>query len=217
MNKAPIISFTGTLSSGKTTVMNNCKNVIQGNWYYIDEVTRWVKRKYDIKINESGDNISQILMLNRHISNALLNKSKRNEGYDGFMLNRSMIDSCAFNEWLWRNDKIEKWVYEYGKQMLHELVRVEAYDLILYTSIEGIPLSDDGTRSTDPEFRKEIDEIIRQIIHDYILNRIPVITLSGDPDVRTHDTLEAINDVLSDDKQGIITKWSQTNSKMFVY
>ena len=63
-----LVSFTGPQSSGKTTLLDRCKELLEGKWYYIDEVTRWVKRKYGININEDGPNNDQLIMLKSDIS-----------------------------------------------------------------------------------------------------------------------------------------------------
>ena len=126
-----LISFTGPQSSGKTTLLDKCKDTLQGKWYYIDEVTRWVKRKYGININEDGTNMDQLLMLNRHISNAMLPVSKRDLNLDGIILNRCILDSVVYSEWLYGNKKIERWLHTYGRKSL-ELI-ANRFDIIFYT------------------------------------------------------------------------------------
>lgn len=185
-----LISFTGPQSSGKTTLLDKCKEQLQGKWYYIDEVTRWVKRKYNININEEGTNVDQMLMVNRHISNAMLPVSKRNEGYDGIILNRCLLDSVVYSDWLYSKDKIDRWMFIYGRQALKELQN--KYDIIYYTD-PNIPLEDDGVRSTNTGFRTVISEIFEDYINEYDL---PIVRLEGSVDERMNTLFDSLNDHL---------------------
>lgn len=187
-----LVSFTGPQSSGKTTLLDICKDTLQGKWYYIDEVTRWVKRKYDININEDGTNIDQLLMLNRHISNAMLPVSKKADGYNGFILNRCLLDSVVYSQWLYQNNKIEDWIYNYGRQSLKEIQ--DKFDIIYYTD-PNIPLVDDGVRSMDNTFRTEISEIFESYINEYDL---PIVRLEGSVEDRTVVMLDSLNEKLTD-------------------
>jgi nicotinamide riboside kinase len=185
-----LISFTGPQSSGKTTLLDRCKDTLQGNWYYIDEVTRWVKRKYGININEEGTNIDQLLMLNRHISNAMLPISKRDLNLDGIILNRCILDSVVYSEWLYGNKKIERWIYTYGKKSLELLA--DRFDIIFYTD-PNIPLEDDGVRSMDTNFRSEIIDIFEDYISEY---KLPIVRLEGSIEDRMGTLLDSINNRL---------------------
>ena len=186
-----LISFTGPQSSGKTTLLDRCKDLLQGKWYYIDEVTRWVKRKYNININEDGTNLDQMLMVNRHISNAMLPVSKRNEGYDGIVLNRCLLDSVVYSDWLYSQDKIERWMFIYGRKALEEVQ--DKYDIIYYTD-PNIPLEDDGVRSTNTKFRTVISEIFEDYIKEY---KLPVVRLEGSIDERMSILLDTLNETLA--------------------
>ena len=186
-----LVSFTGPQSSGKTTLLDRCKELLEGRWYYIDEVTRWVKRKYGININEDGTNMDQLLMLNRHISNAMLPVAKRNDGYNGFILNRCLLDSVVYSEWLYSNNKIERWLYNYGKKALREVQ--DKFDIIYYTD-PNIPLEDDGVRSMNSKFRTEISEIFEEYISDYDL---PIVRLKGSVDERMNVLLDTLNETLA--------------------
>ncbi len=186
-----LISFTGPQSSGKTTLLDSCKETLQGKWYYIDEVTRWVKRKYNININEEGTNVDQMLMVNRHISNAMLPVSKRNDGYDGIILNRCLLDSVVYSDWLYSKGKIERWMYIYGRKALKEVQ--DKYDIIYYTD-PNIPLENDGVRSTNTEFRTVISEIFEDYISEY---NLPVVRLEGSVDERMSLLLDSLNELLA--------------------
>jgi nicotinamide riboside kinase len=186
-----LISFTGPQSSGKTTLLDKCKDTLQGKWYYIDEVTRWVKRKYGININEEGTDMDQLLMLNRHISNAMLPVSKRDLNLDGIILNRCILDSVVYSEWLYRNKKIKRWIYTYGTNCLE--LMASQFDIIFYTD-PNIPLKDDGVRSMDTTFRSEITDIFEEYMDEY---ELPIVRLEGSVEDRMCTMLDSINELLT--------------------
>ena len=67
-----IISFTGAQSTGKSTLFKECKmNKRFKKFNYEPEITRYVKKKYNLTINEDGDDITQLAILNRHLYNCL--------------------------------------------------------------------------------------------------------------------------------------------------
>ena len=64
-----VVSFTGAQSTGKTTLLKAIK--LDGRFRkfsFIDEVTRLVKKKYDLSINEEGDDLTQLAILSTHLS-----------------------------------------------------------------------------------------------------------------------------------------------------
>ena len=66
------ITFTGPQCSGKTTLLKQMKQTsgICDQYYYIDEVTRLVKREFSVAINEEGANdITQLLIINKELEN----------------------------------------------------------------------------------------------------------------------------------------------------
>jgi len=69
-----MFSFTGPQSSGKTTLLKECKKFYGSKLCYIDEVTRLIKREHGVDINESGANdVTQTLILNKEFENLFYN------------------------------------------------------------------------------------------------------------------------------------------------
>ena len=185
----PLYTFTGPPCIGKTSIMNELKNVLQGNWFYIDEVTRHMKRKYDIGINEDGSEISELLLINRHISNAMYPVSKRKEAYDGIILNRCILDTYVFTEWGHDAGKIPDWILDYASRSLS--LFIGKYDLIFYPDPYEVDLKGDGVRSDSNSFRKEITQIFESVIDRY---EIPVVKLSGSNNERVDTFLDCIRE-----------------------
>jgi len=86
---------------------------------------------------------------------------------DNLLTDRTIYDVCAFTlsahsiEW-------------YDKRFLVEafLTLRKEYDLIIYVSPEGIPIEDNGVRTTDPDYRNKIDFVIREMLAEYPPNKL---------------------------------------------
>ena len=65
-----IFSFTGAQSTGKTTLLNRLheKNG-EYPFEFVPEVTRLIKRVYNVPINEDGGDLTQLLIMTEHVRN----------------------------------------------------------------------------------------------------------------------------------------------------
>ena len=152
-----IISFTGAQSTGKTTLLNLIKDL---NPYLdsIDEVTRRIKREYNLPINEDGGDITQTMIMSDHIANIF-------RKYDSdVILDRCVLDGVVYTQWLHNKGKVSKEVLQWSKKIYNTLI--DKYDAIFVTSPDDVPLVDDGERSVDIDFREEIIAIFNMYIDD---------------------------------------------------
>ena len=152
-----IISFTGAQSTGKTTLLNSIKDL---NPYLdsIDEVTRRIKREYNLPINEDGGDITQTMIMSDHIANIF-------RKYDSDVIfDRCALDGVVYTQWLYNKGKVSKEVLQWAKKIYNTLI--DKYDAIFVTSPEDVPLVDDGERSVDIDFRDEIIDIFNMYIDD---------------------------------------------------
>jgi len=152
-----IISFTGAQSTGKTTLLNLIKDL---NPYLdsIDEVTRRIKREYNLPINEDGGDITQTMIMSDHIANIF-------RKYDSDVIfDRCALDGVVYTQWLYNKGKVSKEVLQWAKKIYNTLI--DKYDAIFVTSPEDVPLVDDGERSVDIDFREEIIDIFNMYIDD---------------------------------------------------
>jgi len=152
-----IISFTGAQSTGKTTLLNSIKDL---NPYLdsIDEVTRRIKREYNLPINEDGGDITQTMIMSDHIANIF-------RKYDSDVIfDRCALDGVVYTQWLYNKGKVSKEVLQWSKKIYNTLI--DKYDAIFVTSPEDVPLVDDGERSVDIDFREEIIDIFNMYIDD---------------------------------------------------
>ncbi len=152
-----IISFTGAQSTGKTTLLNSIKDL---NPYLdsIDEVTRRIKREYNLPINEDGGDITQTMIMSDHIANIF-------RKYDSDVIfDRCALDGVVYTQWLYNKGKVSKEVLQWAKKIYNTLI--DKYDAIFVTSPDDVPLVDDGERSVDIDFREEIIDIFNMYIDD---------------------------------------------------
>jgi nicotinamide riboside kinase len=159
------IAFTGAQSTGKTTLLQAVKSNEEFRYKYefIDEITRRMVKK-GLKINEAGGNTTQLLIMNEHIKNLL---------YQNVIMDRCVLDGVVYTDWLHWEGKVEKWVWEYSRNVFDHYVN--RYDVIFYLKPE-FDIVDDGVRSVDISFRDEIVQRFERYIKHV---KVPTVTLSG--------------------------------------
>ena len=168
-----IISFTGAQSTGKTTLLNKCKELVSDRYDFIDEVTRLVQREHNVPINELGSNLTQILIINKHVENSLYVTEKQ-----GVIMDRCILDGLCYTAYLHLEGHVSKWVFDYAKNVYKELIG--KLDCIFYTDPSDVKLVDDGVRSIDSDFRlKVIDAFEFVMLHDSDILEKKVIRLKG--------------------------------------
>jgi predicted ATPase len=152
-----IVSFTGAQCTGKTTLLKACKELYSDRFDFIDEVTRLVKRQYGVQINEAGNDITQCLIINKHIENSLMTSEK-----EGMILDRCILDGLCYTGYLYIEDKVSKWVMDYAKGIYFKLI--DKLDYIVYPDPYDVELVDDGERSIDIDFRNKMIESFETIM-----------------------------------------------------
>ena len=172
------IAFTGAQSTGKTTLLNRLKHDPMFNleFEFIDEITRRMTKK-GLKINEGGDDMTQLLIMNSHIKNSLI---------DNVIVDRCVLDGLVYTDWMCRKGKVQQWVVEYADNVFKMLI--DGYDHIFYLEPE-FGIEDDGVRSTDIDFRNEIVILFEKYIKAW---DIPVVKLTGTVEQRLNKIKETI-------------------------
>ena len=121
-----LITFTGAQSSGKSTLLNKMKEDIYfEGWNFEPEITRGLKEKYGININEDGDNFTQIITINSHVDNYLRNKN------NDCVLDRCCIDSLVYTTYQTYIKKVDAELGYYAEFVNNKLM--SKYDIIFYT------------------------------------------------------------------------------------
>lgn len=167
-----IVSFTGAQSTGKTTLLNY---LVERNpdVTFVEEVTRRVKRLYDVPINEDGGDVTQFLIMADHLQN-LFSKDKS----DLTVFDRCAVDGVVYTRWLQLQGMVSAEVYTACCKMYDTVI--DKYDVIFYTDPADVELVDDGERSVNVGFRNDIIKLF----NDRISDLDNVVVLSGSVEER---------------------------------
>ena len=159
--------LTGTQGSGKSTILNYFK---EKGYNVITEVVRTLA-KDGVKINEMGDVEGQ-----RRIFNEYVKLFSENESY---ISDRGLSDvtGYTFSHAIKEGDENGPLRKLADEQFLavEEFHKNNPDITVCYVPIE-FPVVDDGVRSTNEEFRSEIDFLIKNILD---CANIPYHTITG--------------------------------------
>lgn len=157
------ILLTGAQGTGKSTIL---KEFEKQGWKVITEVVRNLS-KTGVKINEMGDDEGQITIYNTY--KELLNND------NNYISDRCLIDVTAYTKHLVRNGKVHPSVLWEQENGIDEFMKNNLTTIVFYFPIE-FPVVDDGVRSVDEEYRKEIDTYIKDILDS---KKIPYVEVKG--------------------------------------
>ena len=168
-----LISFSGVQSSGKSTLLKACQEYYGDRFEFVEEVTRLVKREFNVPINEQGTGLTQCLIINKHIENALRFRETK-----GAIFDRCILDGVCYTGYLHLEGTVPAWVFDYSKHVFEKLVTM--YDVIFYTDPYDIELVDDGERSINRDFRNNMIATFEHVLkrYDHLL-KDKVVKLKG--------------------------------------
>jgi GTPase SAR1 family protein len=173
------IGFCGTMSVGKTTLVNALKELPEFKDYYFATERSKYLRDLGIPLNTDSTLKGQTMFLAERISELMR---------ENIITDRTIIDIIAFTECAKSIHWLEKKEY-----VMFALNFLKEYDYIFYISPEGIEIEDNGVRETDIEYRKKIDETIKNIL---LINKHKIKNfhkISG----TTKERIQSIKEVLS--------------------
>jgi hypothetical protein len=170
------VSFTGAQSTGKTTLLNKCKEIYK-DYKFVDEVTRYVRRTYDVKINEIGGTETQLYILAEHIKNHL-------KPDENLMLDRCILDGYVYTKYQVQQGKVKEDVLHAFNSVFNLLF--DKLDYVFYTDPSDVKLVDDGERSVDFKFRDDIIVLFEDLITYKISpkNKEKIVRLKGSVEQR---------------------------------
>jgi nicotinamide riboside kinase len=142
------IGFCGTMSVGKTTLVNLLKELPE----FKDYTFRTERSKYlmelGIPLNTDSTTKGQAVFLAERASELM---------QENIITDRTIIDVMAFAKASKSMNYYDAEKFcEFARTMLHE------YDYLFYVSPEGVEMEDNGVRETDLKYRETIDFIIKQ-------------------------------------------------------
>jgi len=173
------IGFCGTMSVGKTTLVNALKELPEFKDYHFATERSKYLRDLGIPLNTDSTLKGQTIFLAERCSELFK---------ENIITDRTIVDVMAFTICAKSIHWLEKKEYaELASNFLSE------YDHIFYISPDGIEVEDNGVRTTDTEYRNLIDETIQDILiknHSKIKN---MHKISG----TTEERIQTIKEVIS--------------------
>ena len=166
------IGFCGTMSVGKTTLVNALKELPEfKNYTFRTERSKYLM-EMGIPLNTDSTLKGQLVFAAERASELMQEK---------IITDRTVVDVMAFAKLSESMSKAEKY---HINSVLYHLVK--EYDILFYVSPEGVEIEDNGIRETDADYRMAIDKEIRSTIQ---MHRNNTITISGTTEERIAQVL----------------------------
>ena len=173
------IGFCGTMSVGKTTLVNALKELPEFKGYsFATERSKYL-RDLGIPLNTDSTLKGQTIFLAERCAE-LINEN--------LITDRTVIDVMAFT-------KVAKSINYYEVEAFCNLASkiIPEYDYIFYVSPDGVEIEDNGVRETDMKYRKLIDDTINLLLSKYS-NKIKKITIiEGNTEKRIKSVKQALS------------------------
>ena len=173
------IGFCGTMSVGKTTLVNALRELPEFAGYEFKTERSKYLRDLGIPLNTDSTLKGQIIFLAERSSELFA---------EDMITDRTVIDVMAFT-------RLAKSIPYFMADALNDAVShlIREYDYIFYVSPEGVELEDNGVRTIDAKYRKEIDKEIQNLILRHRPKLYNYTVLSG----TTEERIEKIKQVMS--------------------
>ena len=166
------IALVGASSTGKTTVFELLKGKLP-KFEFVNESTRSVA-KYGFPINEEGTDATQLAISSFHLE-ALLRPGN-------ILFDRGYLDLLVYTNHMDVDDSTKNFIEDTWHRVKGE------YTHYIYFPIEFVSV-DDGVRSVNEEWRKEIDQEFKKELDNI---HKPYLTVTGSPLQRVEQILDFI-------------------------
>ena len=173
------IGFCGTMSVGKTTLVNALAKLPEFKSYKFRTERSKYLMEMGIPLNTDSTVKGQAVFLAERASELM---------QDNIITDRTIIDVMAFarcSESMYYFEADD--FCSFASNMLDE------YDYIFYVSPEGVEIENNGVRETDAEYRKLIDENIQLLITKYRHKIKNFIEIKGSTEERIKSVKQAVS------------------------
>ncbi len=172
------IGLCGTMSVGKTTLVNELQKLKQFQGYKFATERSGYLSSLGIPLNTDSTLKGQTIFLAERVSELLNEK---------IITDRTVLDVMALTEC---SDTIDFKDKEYFEDFAR--VFVGEYDYIFYIDPEGTVMEDNGVRETNLEYRNIIDDAVRKMLNTYGHRCKNIGLLKGSTSERIEQILDVI-------------------------
>ena len=147
------IGFCGTMSVGKTTLVNALRELPEFKEYEFKTERSKYLRDLGIPLNTDSTVKGQFVFLAERASELLV---------DNIITDRTIWDVCSFT-------LSAKSITDWEKRAFVEAAMYlrDYYDVVIYVSPRDVPLEHNGIRTTDAVYRIKIDAAIKMALEEY--------------------------------------------------
>ena len=154
------IGFCGTMSVGKTTLVNALKDLSEFKDYHFRTERSKYLMEMGIPLNKDSTLKGQLVFSAERAAELM---------QENIITDRTIVDVIAFANLSESMKKHEKYFLNATiKPLMHE------YDILFYISPKGVKIEDNGVRETDVKYRMAIDREIKSIVQMFRGNTITI-------------------------------------------
>lgn len=165
------IGLCGTVSVGKSTLAKELSKLERFKDYELATERSKYLRDQGISLNTDSTLKGQLVFA----AERSLELMKPN-----IITDRTVYDVAAFTL---SAKSIDDTIKRYFTEVLMSFRK--EYDLVVYVSPDNVAIEDNGVRATDPEYRNQIDFVIREMLVEYPAKKLIVVKGSTEERIST--------------------------------
>ncbi len=173
------IGFCGTMSVGKTTLVNTLKKFIEFEEYKFKTERSKYLRDLGIPLNTDSTIKGQTVFLAERAAELMSEK---------IITDRTVIDVMAFTNLAQSISYIQ--ANDFNQ---HAANLISEYDYIFYVSPEGVEIENNGVRETNAEYRDLVDFSIKNFLNRYNHRIKNLVEIKGSNEERVKLVRETLN------------------------